>query len=162
LKPFRFYLIALSIIFCDQVSKYAILNNIQENESISVVGKWFWLTHVHNTGGAFSLFQARNSVFILIAVAAVAALIYAYHNYQRDNLYVSAALALALGGAIGNLIDRIRFGYVVDFFDIRIWPVFNIADSAITIGILFLAVQYLIPSRSHKKQSDVKVGKTTE
>ncbi len=147
MRAIYFYIIALVIVVCDQVSKHAIMASIPLGDSVPVITGWLYLTHIHNTGGAFSLFHAQNRVFIVIALAAVCALIYAYHVYQRDNTLVSAALALALGGAIGNLSDRIQHHYVVDFFDIRVWPIFNIADTAITIGIILLVVHYLIPHK---------------
>lgn len=147
MRAIYFYIIALVIVASDQVSKHAIMASIPLGDSVPVISGWLYLTHIHNTGGAFSLFHAQNSVFIVIALAAVCALIYAYHAYQRDNTLVSAALALALGGAIGNLLDRIQHHYVIDFFDIRVWPIFNIADSAITIGIILLVVHYLIPHK---------------
>jgi signal peptidase II len=146
-RAIYFYIIALVIVVCDQVSKHAIMASIPLGDSVPVISGWLYLTHIHNTGGAFSLFHAQNSVFIVIALAAVCALIYAYHVYQRDNTLVSAALALALGGAIGNLLDRIQHHYVIDFFDIRVWPIFNIADTAITIGIILLVLHYLIPHK---------------
>jgi signal peptidase II len=154
-KPFRFYLIVLLIVVCDQVSKWAVTAQIPFGGSRPILGHWLLLTPTRNTGGAFSLFQARNSVFMLVAVVAIAALLYAYHRFQRRELLVSAALSLALGGAVGNLIDRLRFGYVVDFFDVRVWPIFNVADSAITIGILLLAWHFLF-----HKQAEGEGGRT--
>src|SRR5207249_4139993 len=95
--------------------------------------------------------KAQNGVFIMIAVLAVGALLFAYNRSARRDLLVNAAIALALGGAIGNLIDRVRLHHVVDFFDINYkfpligrWPVFNVADSAITVGILLLAWHFLV------------------
>jgi signal peptidase II len=148
-KPIRFYLIALIIIVSDQVTKWSIVQNLPLNASRSVLGNFLYLTHTHNTGGAFSLFPAGNTTFIVVAFLAIGALVYAYHRYQRSNAIVSAALGLALGGAVGNLIDRIRFGFVIDFFDLHagtnhtVWPIFNVADSGITVGIFLLAAHFL-------------------
>jgi len=142
-RPFLFYAIAVMIVICDQVSKWAIVQSLPYNASITTPIPFLYLTHTRNTGGAFSLLQARNHWFIVIAAVAMIALAFAYHRSARKDLWVSAALALALGGAIGNLIDRVRFGYVVDFFDVKVWPVFNVADSAITVGILILAWTFL-------------------
>jgi signal peptidase II len=156
-RPVLFYLVALIIVAGDQISKYAVLHSLPVSASRPVLGTFLFLTHTRNTGGAFSLFQAGNAAFIAVAAVAILALIYAYHRFQRGHLMVSAALSLALGGAIGNLIDRVRFGYVIDFFDIHawmghtIWPIFNVADSAITIGILLLAWHFLFTKEhSHK------------
>ena len=138
MRPLGFYLTLIVVILSDQFTKWSITQSMPVNTSRPVLGKVLSLTHTWNTGGAFSLFQARNGVFIVVAGIAALALIVTYHKYQRNNLAISAALALALGGAIGNLIDRVRFGHVIDFFDIHVWPVFNVADSAITVGILIL------------------------
>lgn len=133
------------MVVLDQITKAAVLNSLTLGRSVPVVG-FLKLTYTQNTGGAFSLFSAKNSMFVVIAVVAVVALVVAYHRYQRRHLMASAALALALGGAIGNVSDRIRFGYVVDFFDVGFWPVFNVADTAITFAILILGWQFVRPS----------------
>lgn len=132
------------VIVADQITKFVILRSLPFGASRPVLGPLLSLTHTRNTGGAFSLFQANNEIFIVVASLATVALLVAYHRYHRDHLPVAAALALALGGAIGNLIDRIRYGYVVDFFDIHIWPIFNIADSAITVAIVVLLWRFLL------------------
>ena len=150
MRPSLFYPLAILIGVLDQVSKTAILHAMPYGASRPALGSFLFLTHTHNTGGAFSLFQARNSIFILIAAVAMIALVVAYQQSSRRHLMVSAALALALGGAIGNVIDRMRFGYVVDFFDLHgwtnhsIWPIFNIADSSISVGIVILAFHFLL------------------
>jgi signal peptidase II len=162
-KPVLFYFLAVVIVVVDQITKWSVQVHLQLNNlPVPAVGRFLYLTHTHNTGGAFSLFQAGNKIFILVAGLAILALIYAYHKMKRTDLLVSAALALALGGAIGNLIDRVRFGYVVDFFDIQagtgrsIWPIFNIADSAITVGIFLLAGHFLL-AKSPEKQKEETV-----
>ncbi len=151
MKPIRFYLIVFVILLCDQVSKWSIMRSLPLGVRRAVLGRFLFLTYTQNTGGAFSLFQAGNGIFIVVALIAIVALIYAYHNFQRRDLLVSTALALALGGAVGNLIDRIRFGYVVDFFDIRVWPIFNVADSAISVGIVMLAVYFIFKRDAPEK-----------
>ena len=150
MRPFRFYLLALIIVAIDQLTKWSVQARLPlNNVPVPAIGRFLYLTHTRNTGGAFSLFQAGNSMFIVVAGLAIVALVYAYHKMKRSDLLVTAALALAFGGAIGNLIDRVRFGYVVDFFDIQagtgrsIWPIFNVADSAITVGIVLLAGHFL-------------------
>ena len=147
MRPILFYLISIVIVIADQVTKWAVIQSLPLNARQPVIGNFLALTHTRNTGGEFSLFPAGNSSFVVVAIIALGALIFAYHRFQRSNLLVSSALGLALGGAIGNLIDRIQYGYVVDFFDVAAgkyhWPVFNIADSAITVGILLLAGHFL-------------------
>ena len=149
MKPVRFYLLAGIILICDQLSKWQVVRSLPYQESRPAIGRFLELTHTHNTGGAFSLFQAGNTVFIVVASLAIVALIYAFQRMKKPDLLVSTALSLALGGALGNLLDRIRFGYVIDFFDIQggtgrtLWPIFNVADSAITVGIVLLAWHFL-------------------
>jgi signal peptidase II len=134
---------ALVILIADQVTKEVVMGAIPYGQSVPALGPLLSLTPTHNTGGAFSLFQAKNHYFVLVASIAIIVLLVAYHRFQRHDFWASAALMLAFGGAVGNLIDRVRFGYVRDFFDIHIWPIFNIADSAITLGILILAWRFL-------------------
>lgn len=153
MKSITFYMIALVIVVCDQVSKWAVTQTMTLNESRPVLGRFLSLTYTLNSGGAFSLFQARNSVFIAVASMALVVLLFAYHRYQRRDLYVSAALALALGGAVGNLIDRVRFKGVIDFFDVHFWPIFNVADSAITCGILILAWHFLFGHKLKREEA---------
>ncbi len=148
MRPVLFYMTALSILAGDQVSKWAVASHIPVGASIPAIDHVLYLTHTRNTGGAFSLLQARNTVFVVVAVVAMAALIYAYHRSRKCDLLHDAAIALALGGAAGNLTDRLRFGSVVDFFDLRWWPVFNVADAAITVGIVLLAWGFLISGRN--------------
>ena len=143
MTPLRFYALALVVIVADAVSKSAVAASVPEGASVPVLGPLLAITPTRNTGGAFSLLQARNGLFIGCASVAVVALIYAYHRHQRDSLANSAALALALGGAIGNLSDRIRFGYVRDFFDVHVWPIFNVADAAITCAVAILVLHAL-------------------
>lgn len=144
LRPTLFYLIVGIIFAADQLSKLWIQHvMLPDAGSQPILGSAFQLTLTHNTGGAWGLLPSGNVVFIVFALLAVVALLFAYHRMQREIL-VGAAFALALGGALGNLLDRLRWGYVVDFFDARIihWPIFNIADSAITFGILLLLLHF--------------------
>jgi signal peptidase II len=138
-RSILFYALSAIIVATDQLTKAVVMARIPPGASERVIGRFLSLTPTTNTGGAFSLFQARNGAFVAIAFVAIAAIVIAYQRYQRRDLWASAALSLALGGAIGNLIDRLRFHYVQDFFDIHVWPIFNIADSAITCGIVILA-----------------------
>ena len=103
------------------------------------------MTLVHNTGIAFGFFKDQGIVFIIIPIIAIILLVFNVFYYRQNDEALSRpyiiAFSLILGGAIGNLIDRIMYGYVIDFIDFRIWPVFNIADSAITIGAVIILFQ---------------------
>ena len=157
-----FYLISLAIVLLDQFAKLLVVRSMRLGQNIPIVPGFFDLTFVLNPGAAFSLFATmpewvRNPFFILISVAA-AVLIVAYRSrYVRENRLASVSLALILGGAIGNLIDRLRYGVVVDFLDAHIyqyhWPIFNVADSSISVGVALLLVEMLLEWRRERKGS---------
>ncbi len=148
----EFYLTALVIVIADQLSKWAVLRSFRVGESIPVLPGYFDLTFVLNRGAAFSLFATlpesfRNPFFILVAISAALLIIFYRTRYLRRNRLSSFSLGLILGGAAGNLIDRIRYGVVVDFLDAHIgdyhWPVFNVADSAITVGVTLMCLEMI-------------------
>ena len=145
LRPLFFYAIVVLVFVADQASKALIQRSMVFGEYRRIVGESFMLTLTQNTGGAWGLLPSGNKIFVVFAAVAIVALLIAYHRIARGDLLVASAFALALGGAIGNLIDRLRYGYVVDFFDVRIihWPIFNVADSAISLGIVLLLVHYV-------------------
>jgi signal peptidase II len=150
LRPLYFYLIVILVFLADQASKWLIQKNMVFNEYRPLLGSNFMLTLTQNTGGAWGFLPHGNNVFVVFAALAIVALLIAYHRIARGDLLVASAFALALGGAIGNLLDRLRYGYVVDFFDVRIihWPIFNIADSAISLGIVLLLLHYVKSMRA--------------
>jgi signal peptidase II len=127
----------ISVVLLDHLTKVFFSGFLDLNESFAVISNVFRFTLVHNTGIAFGFFKDCGMVFIIIPVILTGLLIYNVY-YYRHSPYLSrtyiVAFSLILGGAIGNLIDRITLGYVIDFIDFRVWPVFNLADSAITIG----------------------------
>lgn len=140
----------LGIVGLDRLSKVFFSHLLELNESIAVVRNVLHFTLVHNTGIAFGLFKDCGLVFVIIPLILTGLLIYNvyyYRNSEHLNRTYILAFSLILGGAIGNLIDRICLGYVIDFIDFRIWPVFNIADSAITIGAAIILLK-CIPSSS--------------
>lgn len=127
--------IIISIVFLDQLTKYLVVKNISPLDSIKIL-PFLHLVNVRNTGAAFGMFRNLSSeFFILISVGAVIFVTY----LLIKNAYNNVGLSLLLGGAIGNLIDRLLYGKVVDFIDFSIgdfhWPAFNVADSSLTIGI---------------------------
>lgn len=134
--------IPVLVVICDQITKQFFTGLLYHGESWPLISGVLHMTLVHNTGIAFGLFKDKGMVFIIIPIIAIILLIFNIYYYRQNNEALSrsyiVAFSLILGGAIGNLIDRIAFGYVIDFIDFRIWPVFNIADSAITIGALII------------------------
>ncbi len=140
-------LITSLVIVIDRIAKFLIFNNLFEGQSVEVIPKIFHITLVLNTGTVFGLFKDRNQFFIVASFIVIALIvIYAWFGKNRD-LVILSALGLILGGAIGNLIDRLTFGYIIDFLDFRIWPVFNIADSSITVGAGALILKLLFSKR---------------
>ncbi len=138
------------VVLLDRLSKIFFTRLLDLNESIAVFKNVMHFTLVHNTGIAFGLFRDCGLVFVIIPLILTGLLIYNIYYYrhseQLSRTYI-VAFSLILGGAIGNLIDRIFIGYVIDFIDFRIWPVFNVADSAITIGAAVILFK-CIPSSS--------------
>jgi len=138
-------IITASIVFFDRITKIFLSDLLSYGESIPVIPRVLHMTLVHNTGIAFGFFKDQGYVFIVIPVMAIILLVFNIYYYRQNNEALSRiyiiAFSLVLGGAIGNLIDRILYGYVIDFIDFRIWPVFNIADSAITIGAMIVAIK---------------------
>lgn len=105
------------------------------NQSIPVITNVFHITYVHNFGAAFGLFVHRTGFFIFVTTVVVLLIFVFLRHLPKEQKLLRAALVLQLGGAMGNLIDRVRLGYVIDFFDLRVWPVFNVADIAIVFGV---------------------------
>jgi signal peptidase II len=143
-KYIRLLVFAGIIILLDQLSKALIVYYLPFNRTIPVINGFFNITHIHNPGGAFGLMAnlgptARSIIFLFISSLAVGLIFYFYKKTPANYRWLAAGFALIFGGALGNLIDRIRFGYVIDFFDFYVghlhWPAFNVADSAISVGI---------------------------
>ena len=131
------FIIVLVILSLDRLSKFAITSVLLPNQSVPVIKGIFNLTLVYNKGAAFGILKGQVPLFIF---ASIFAAILIYYNLSKNRLdrRCNLSLALILSGALGNLIDRVFFGHVIDFLDFRIWPVFNVADSAITVGAVLL------------------------
>jgi len=145
----RLLIIAGTIVIVDQITKAVVLSKMALYQSITVIPGFFSLTHIHNQGGAFGFLAQQDAsirigIFIVASMAAIFFIFLLYRQIPKTHPLLSAGLALIFGGAIGNLIDRLRFGKVVDFLDFYVgalhWPAFNVADSAITVGVtIFIA-----------------------
>lgn len=134
-------IIAIFIILLDQGIKILLDNLLKVNESIKIINNFFYITKVYNTGAAWSIFSNGTILLIIIAILSFLFLLY-YQNKFKDNLRNIIAFGLIYGGLIGNLIDRLIYGYVIDYFRFIIinydFPIFNIADCALVIGFVFL------------------------
>jgi signal peptidase II len=145
-----FGLIALAVAVSDQILKAWVVDHYSINEPSPIVGDWFRINFIHNNGGLFGLFQGQAQIFALVTLVVVAVLVAIELGSGWRSWLLTLTLALLLGGAVGNFIDRLRYGYVVDFADIGIgsnrFYIFNIADSAVTIAIvLMLGLWFLAP-----------------
>lgn len=140
------------ILASDQITKAIIRANLELGESWPMDG-FFRITHGVNTGSAFGLFQGYTTILTVASVAAIGFIIYFYRTQTESNLVTRFTTGLLLGGAIGNLIDRLAAGEVTDFIDIGRWPIFNLADSSIVVGMILLVATLLLAPEP-KQQSD--------
>ncbi|WP_245860730.1 signal peptidase II [Candidatus Chloroploca asiatica] len=139
--------IASTFLLLDQATKWWVVQTLGPEtmaRSITLPGGWIRLVYSHNTGVAFSMFQGHPELLTIAALCIVAGAIYFYTAHlDHHQPLIQASMGLIMGGAFGNLIDRIRLGYVVDFISVGWFPIFNVADSAITIGAVLLIYQFL-------------------
>lgn len=144
-KYLRLIFIAGLIVVLDQITKLIVLDSLPLFHSIKIIPGFFNLTHIHNPGGAFGFLSTNSSstqrfVFLFASSLAIGLVLYFYNKTPKSFVLLSTGFALVIGGALGNLIDRIRMGKVVDFLDFHIgdlhWPAFNVADSAVSIGMI--------------------------
>ncbi|HEY1937132.1 MAG TPA: signal peptidase II [Candidatus Angelobacter sp.] len=154
----RHFLIALAVLILDRVTKWAIVKTIALEDTVSIIPGLFRLTHLENPGAAFSLFAESTSPFksallISFSLAALAVVALLLWRSREEFNASTLALSLILGGALGNLWDRLAVGNVTDFLDfylgIHHWPPFNVADSAIVVGALLLLLRMLRKDTKH-------------
>ena len=139
-KNIVIFFTALLIVLLDQSTKFLVKHHHQLNQSIPIIKNVLHFTYITNTGSAFGLFKGFNIFFVMFSMIVVIVIFYYLKDIKENEKLLQFAVGLLLGGTIGNLIDRIAYGYVIDFIDFRIWPVFNAADSAVTAGVVLLIV----------------------
>ena len=154
-----FLITALLVFTADQLSKLWIKSSLALGESVFEIG-FFRLTHVQNTGSSFGLFQNQNLILSIVAIAGACIILFLVffmrHRIQILNTIPGKiALGLIFGGTLGNLINRLSFGYVIDFIDFNHWPAFNVADSSMVVGAILLSYS-LIRHTIHSESSDGK------
>ncbi len=133
----RLFLIVLFVVGADQLSKYIVSALMDTGQSIPIINNLLYITYVRNPGAAFGMLPYRTAFFVVVTLVVVGFIIYYYRTLPAGFTLLRLGLALQLGGAIGNLIDRVRSTYVVDFIDVSFFPpVFNLADTAIVVGII--------------------------
>ena len=155
--------IAVAVVVTDQVTKAIARSSMALNDPVPVIDGFFWLTRVHNTGAAFGILRGQQWLLITVAGLVLAVIAWTVVNIEFGSPLARTGLALVFGGALGNLIDRVALGGVTDFFDLGWFPVFNVADIALDIGVV-LIVLWLLFSRDHKSEtrSEVEVEAAEE
>ena len=142
----------VGILLLDQWTKYMVVQKLPLYQRVKVIQGFFNLTHVRNTGGAFGIFGGEKGglgsiLFVVVSLIAIGAIVFLFLKIKENEKTLALSFSLILSGAIGNLIDRLRYGEVVDFLDFHLstyhWPAFNVADSAICIGIGLMALELL-------------------
>ncbi len=157
-----YYLIALFVILLDQLTKWLIAHNMYLGESIPIIDNVLYITSHRNRGAAWGILEGQMWLFYLITVIVIVGIMYYLHKAAKGKRLLGISLALMLGGAIGNFIDRVVRKEVVDFIHTYIFgynfPVFNIADSALVIGVGLLMIQMLLDERDSKEKTYGKNG----
>lgn len=144
------------IVLVDQLSKFYIQETMTPGMSLPVVADLFHITYILNPGAAFGILENQRTLFILIAALLLISFVYYYPKLRSDRLSLKIGATLLVGGAVGNLIDRIQTGYVVDFIDFRIWPIFNVADMAIVGGVGVMICAMLFMDKARGEQNECK------
>ena len=151
-KDFVLIQLAALIFVIDQFSKFLVRDQLLRYESFPADG-FFRITHVFNTGSAFGIFRDQNTPLILVSFLGIAILILIYRSQRAPSGLLRLSLGLQIGGAVGNLVDRLRLGHVTDFVDVGAWPVFNVADASIITGLVILAWIFLVADSDDGKDT---------
>lgn len=153
----RVYAVALAVIMVDQLTKWLVVTNMEIGERITVIESFFYLTSHRNSGAAWGILQGQMTFFYIITLIVVAFIIYYIQKFGKESKWLRLALALVLGGAIGNFIDRLFRQEVVDFFDVYFgtydYPIFNIADSALVVGVILIFIYTLLDERNKRRSN---------
>lgn len=154
------------LVALDQASKYVVVRAMALGQSVPVWGDFFRLTYIHNPGAAFGLDLGSPLLHLVVSLAALGALALMYRSTPPSHRLTRWALVLVLGGALGNIVDRVRLQQVIDFLDFGVggwrWPVFNLADSFVTVGALLLALTYVRPGAPQQEPADAASRGTPE
>lgn len=146
-----YFIIIAFVVALDQLTKYLIRANLELNSTIPLLDGIFHITYIHNSGAAFSMFQNKTGFLIAMQLAVITVvLVYLIKKQKKEHWCLLLSLSLIAAGGMGNLIDRVLNGYVVDFLDFRIWPIFNVADISVCVGcgLLILYMFFVEPKRS--------------
>jgi len=142
-----FVLVALAVIVADRISKLLIEHTLALHARITLLDHLLWITHVRNRGAAFGLLTRFTPALLAISVGVAALLLYYYRHTPARRIEIRLALGAIFGGAVANAYDRATAGSVIDFIEVPHWPVFNVADSAITVGVAVLVLAGIFARR---------------
>lgn len=150
-----FFLLSALVVGLDQWVKYWTVTNLGLGETQDMIEHFFSLTYVQNTGAAWSILEGETTFFTIVTVIAVFVVTYLIIHYRNDSKFLTLGLALVLAGAVGNFIDRIRLGYVVDMvqLDFIQFPIFNVADASLVIGVILIFVYTIFEDRLKGKSN---------
>jgi len=149
-----YFIIIAFVVALDQLTKYLIQANLDLNSTIPLIDGIFHITYIQNSGAAFSMFQNKTGFLIAMQLAVITVvLVYLIKRQKKEHWCLLLSLSLIAAGGMGNLIDRALNGYVVDFLDFRIWPIFNVADISVCVGcgLLVLYMFFVEPKLSKEK-----------
>ncbi|WP_037325095.1 signal peptidase II [Anaerovibrio sp. RM50] len=146
--------LGLIIFIIDQLVKSYVTASMELGQSIPVIKDYFYITYVLNPGAAFGMFANQRVMFIVVAVILCAVVFYFRKQLAKESMMMKYGVSMLAGGAVGNLYDRLQSGLVVDFFDFRVWPVFNIADIAICVGAALIVMD--IFRRRNENDTDLQ------
>lgn len=148
-----YLIVAALLVVCDQLVKYWVVSNLSLGETMNVIPNVFSLTYYQNSGAAWSILQGQMWFFAIVTFVAVPLCIWLLWKNRRGSKFYSLALGLVIAGALGNFIDRMRLGYVVDMFqtDFMNFPIFNVADMCLTIGVVMVFIYALFEERFERK-----------
>lgn len=152
----RYYIVALIIILIDQITKWLVVVNMEIGQRITIIEDFFYLLSHRNSGAAWGILQGQMIFFYIVTVIVMVGVVYYMQKYAKNNKMLAIGLSLILGGAIGNFIDRLLRQEVVDFASFIIvnynFPIFNVADSALTIGVILVIIATFIEERNEKRR----------
>ncbi|WP_445479594.1 signal peptidase II [Lysinibacillus irui] len=155
---YKYYGLAAFVVLLDQWTKWLIVKNMEYGERIAVLDPWFGILSHRNKGAAWGMLEGQMWLFSIVTVAVICAILYFYHKEAKGKPVFQVGLMLLLGGAVGNFIDRLFRGEVVDFVDVLIpiinydFPIFNVADAALTIAVVVLMIGLIREDKKEKKQ----------
>jgi len=146
----NYFVLAIVLLTLDRLTKWWVSTSLDFGIPNNLIGDAIRLTRVHNDGGAFGLFAGGGVIFLIVSAIVSLILFLILLTMNIDSRLIKTGMAFVLAGAIGNLIDRIQWGYVLDFFEIRGFPIFNVADSCITVGAAFIILAILFGGDRHR------------